>query len=38
MVAYSERPGPLVIGGFVLVWLLLSGLALINHGSRPCWR
>ena len=26
----SDRPGPLVIGGFVVVWAVFSGLTLIN--------
>lgn len=27
---HADRPGPIVVGGFVLVWLLFSGLTLID--------
>ncbi|WP_422115664.1 hypothetical protein [Brachybacterium sp. UNK5269] len=30
---HADRPGPFVVGGFVLVWLLFSGLTLINPGE-----
>lgn len=35
LAVHADRPGPLVIGGFVLVWLLFSGLTLINPGESP---
>lgn len=31
---HSDRPGPLVVGGFFLVWLVASGLTLINPGEN----
>lgn len=30
---HSDRPGLLVVGAFVLVWMLFSGLTLINPGD-----
>lgn len=32
---HSDRPGPLVVGLFVLVWLAMSGLTLINPPDSP---
>lgn len=35
LAVHSDGPGPLVIGGFVLVWLLFSGLTLIKPAQSP---
>lgn len=35
LAVHADRPGPFVIGGFVLAWLLFSGLTLINPGESP---
>ena len=34
LAVHSDRPGPLVVGIFVLVWALFSGLTLINPGEN----
>lgn len=35
LAVHADRPGALVVGLFVLVWLVLSGLTLIHPGESP---